>query len=275
MKIIQLTDIHYGAKGEAIYGREPSFALRLAIESINEEHSDAEFAILTGDLTHKGSVEAYRYLKEDLDRLKMPYYLILGNHDDRLNAKKVFGMQSDCNGFMQYAFMCKNNSVFLMLDTLQGFDTPYTHAGFYCQKRLEWLQEKLAEYRHKSLYICMHHAPFDTGIKAMDSIGLNKVDSMRLYEILQTHENIRHLFFGHYHSTMAGKWGHISFSSLKGISHQVKLDLHDESNVWLDFKSPEYGVILLDNQGELEPPTICVHYKDFMFDKHICVQEPM
>lgn len=174
---------------------------------------------------------------------------------------------------MQYDYVTKSGEVFLMLDTLQGHNATHSHAGFYCQARLEWLKDKLEQYKNNAIYLCLHHAPFNTGIQAMDSMRLNAQDSAKLYEALQTHRNIRHLFFGHYHSTMGGKWGDISFSSLKGISHQVKLNFNDTQNVWLDFKNPEYSVILLDNKQE--PPTICVHYKDFIFNEKPCIQEPI
>ncbi len=273
MKIIQLTDIHYGNKKEAIYGREPSFTLSMAIESINTKHNDADFCIITGDITHHGSLEAYRYLKSDLDNLKMPYYVLLGNHDERAHALKVFShLKSDENGFVQYSFVY-GHIVFLMLDTLQGHDENKKHAGFYCKKRLDWLRNKLETYKNHDVYIALHHAPFNTGLLAMDSMRLNQKDSINLYKTLQNHKHIRHIFFGHYHSTLAGKWGDFSFSSLKGISHQVKLDLIDKENVWLDFKNPEYSVVLIDKQSPEEPATICVHYEDFMFDRRLYIKE--
>ncbi len=275
MKIIQITDTHYGYKGELIYGREPAFFMQLAIQSINREHKDAKFCILTGDVTNKGTIESYEYLKSDLDKLCMPYYVLLGNHDERKNALKILPhLESDSNGFVQYAIKC-DNAIFLMLDTLQAEGEVKTHGGFFCKKRQEWLINQLQIYHDKEIYVCLHHAPFNTGIVSMDSMRLRLEDSIKLYEILQTHTNIRHLFFGHYHSTLAGKWGNISFSSLKGINHQVKLDFNDKDNVWMEFRNPEYSVILIDEKMKEEPPTLCVHFRDFMFhDKH-CIKEPI
>ncbi|MCW1532781.1 metallophosphoesterase [Campylobacter jejuni] len=135
MKFIHLTDIHYGDKKEAIYSREPSAMMRLAIEDINKNHSDADFVFITGDLTHKGSLESYTLLKQDLTKLNMPYYLILGNHDDRANALEIFNnLKQDENGFIQYEIQCNDNNVFLVLDTIKL----KSHGGEYCQKRQIW-----------------------------------------------------------------------------------------------------------------------------------------
>lgn len=253
MKIIQMTDLHYGGKNEAIYHKEPAMMLRLAIEDINKNHGDADFVFLTGDLAHRGSVEAYAYLKEDLDALAMPYYLVLGNHDSRKNALKIFeNLREDENGFIQYALEFQNE-VFLMLDTLQEVG----HGGEYCVKRRAWLRGQLERYGGKNIYLCLHHAPFATGLRAMDKIGLRQEDAEDLYAILQPYDGVRHLFFGHYHSTMCGRWGKFSFSSLKGINHQVRLDFQSEDEVFIEFRNPEYSLILIENE------VLNVHFRDF------------
>lgn len=263
MKIIQMTDLHYGEKKEAIYHREPAMMMRLAIEDINKEHSDAHFVFLSGDLTHNGSLASYAYLKEDLDKLNMPYYLILGNHDNRQNALKIFkDLKKDENGFIQYALEYENE-VFLMLDTLQDGKC----WGVYCEKRRVWLQEQLQRYANKNIYLCLHHAPFQTGLKAMDKIGLNQEDAQKLYLILNAYDNVKHLFFGHYHSTMCGRWGKFSFSSLKGINHQVKFDLENENEVFIEFRNPEYALILIQNT------LLNVHFKDFSHQKTHILEE--
>lgn len=50
MKFIHLTDTHVIGKG-LLYGQDPAARLRAAVTSINTEHSDAAFVVLTGDMT--------------------------------------------------------------------------------------------------------------------------------------------------------------------------------------------------------------------------------
>ncbi|HEG7993239.1 TPA: phosphodiesterase [Campylobacter jejuni] len=263
MKFIHLTDIHYGDKKEAIYSREPSAMMRLAIEDINKNHSDADFVFITGDLTHKGSLESYTLLKQDLTKLNMPYYFILGNHDDRANALEIFNnLKQDENGFIQYEIQCNDNNVFLVLDTIKL----KSHGGEYCQKRQIWLKNALERNQNKNIFICLHHAPFKTGLRAMDFIGLDEKHSLELYKLFNSYKNIKHLFFGHYHSTLCGRWKDISFSSLKGINHQVKFDLNS-NEILLEFRNPEYAVVLLNNE------VLNIHYNDFTFDKNLIFHE--
>ena len=150
MKIIHITDTHYGKVGEAIYKREPSYGLQEAIKSVNELHSDAEFCVITGDLVHFGQEGAYAYLKEDLSKLDIPYFLVVGNHDEREAFKRHFPQfLGDENGFVQYAFEAKNGAVFLVLDSIEAG----THAGFFCEKRQLWLKKQLEIYKDKEVYI--------------------------------------------------------------------------------------------------------------------------
>ena len=72
MKIVQLSDLHLTAGGEALFGSSPRERLDLAIDSILQSHADANFCLLTGDLADAGSVAAYAALADALRRLPMP-----------------------------------------------------------------------------------------------------------------------------------------------------------------------------------------------------------
>mgnify|MGYP002059127644 FL=1 len=64
MKFIHLTDTHVIGDG-LLYGQDPAARLLAAVASINAEHSDAGFVVLTGDMTHWGDAAAYaRFLSE-------------------------------------------------------------------------------------------------------------------------------------------------------------------------------------------------------------------
>ncbi|MCW1679543.1 hypothetical protein OLS38_07565 [Campylobacter jejuni] len=120
--------------------------------------------------------------------------------------------------------------------------------------------------QNKNIFICLHHAPFKTGLRAMDFIGLDEKHSLELYKLFNSYKNIKHLFFGHYHSTLCGRWKDISFSSLKGINHQVKFDLNS-NEILLEIRNPEYAVVLLNNE------VLNIHYNDFTFDKNLIFHE--
>ena len=52
MKFIHLTDTNLTLPGNTLYDLNPLTRLQAAVESINSEHADADFCVITGDLTH-------------------------------------------------------------------------------------------------------------------------------------------------------------------------------------------------------------------------------
>src|SRR5262245_51140007 len=102
-KFIHITDTHFVPPGESLYGLNPLDRLALCVADVNKHHADASFLIHTGDLAHKGEPEAYDALKRELDKLAMPYHLLVGNHDNRANFRTSFPQaKADANGFIQY-----------------------------------------------------------------------------------------------------------------------------------------------------------------------------
>jgi 3',5'-cyclic AMP phosphodiesterase CpdA len=61
------------APGLKLYGLDPRARLDAAIADINKHHADAEVAVVTGDLTHWGEVEAYRNFLHSMRALQVPY----------------------------------------------------------------------------------------------------------------------------------------------------------------------------------------------------------
>ena len=266
MKIIHLTDTHLGYTGQEIYQRSPIPALEKAIKSINQEHSDAEMLVITGDLAHAGHPEAYQNLKSILEQLTIPYHLVIGNHDDRPTISELFhDFKLDENGFAQKVITTEKG-LFILLDTvIEG-----THAGYYCETRFAWLEEQLAKANNTPVYVFMHHAPFDTGIPAMDVISLKKSHGERLGDLFDKYNTVKHLFFGHYHRPIAGQWRGIAFSTLRGMNHQVRLDLHRDNMIQGCFEEPQYCVVLLEDDRTL------IHYHDYMHQSdHFDIGNPV
>ena len=89
----------------------------------------------------------------------------------------------------------------------------------------------------------MHHPPFNLHLTSMDRIGF--ADQVPFTEIIRTSKHsIRHIFFGHAHRPLSGNWMGISFSSLRGTNHQVRLDFKSELIGFVD-EPPEYSVVFI------------------------------
>ncbi len=239
MKLIQISDLHIIEPGEKIYGLDPLQRLNTCIADININHSDAECCVITGDLTDRGEIDAYQALREVLAQLRIPFYLLLGNHDDRRRFLEVFPeSEQDGSGFVQYT---RRTAVgdFFFLDTLdQG-----KSGGLYCESRREWLRQRLQESDGRSVYLFMHHPPFDIGIRGLDAIRLMEPESFA--ELIADYSNIKHLFFGHVHRPVSGSWRGIPFSAIVSTNHQVAMDF-EAPHIIHSGGDPGYNVVLLD-----------------------------
>ena len=107
MKFVQLSDVHLVACGGELNGCVPSLRLRSCLDDILQSHSDAEFCVISGDLTEFAEPSAYQLLKDMLDEFPLPYFLMMGNHDDRDVFLRIFdNYHQDPMGFIQFKHQC-------------------------------------------------------------------------------------------------------------------------------------------------------------------------
>jgi len=255
---LHLTDLHLTPAGAPLlYGLDPGDRLAAAVADICHRHgpgsdTPAAFAVITGDLTHNGEPEAYARLHGILTGLPCPAHLLLGNHDERDAFRAAFpDAPLDDQGFVQQAVSTPAGT-FVMLDT----KIPGTHAGGLCHARLDWLAARLAA-DEAPVFLFLHHPPYRVGITAMDAIPLRDADA--LWEVIAPHRGrVRHLFHGHLHRPIAGSWRGIPASSLRGLSHQVRLDFAPRTTTPGSHEPPAYAVV------RATPREVVVHSHDFL-----------
>jgi 3',5'-cyclic-AMP phosphodiesterase len=258
MKFIHLTDIHLVPPNEKLWGFDTFGRLDLCLADILKFHADAEFCVISGDLTERGDMAAYVALQQRLESFPIATHLMLGNHDSRGNYLKVFGGAYEF-GFVQHSLV-KDGRHFLFLDTLKGGTSS---SGLLDAPRRTWLKNALAQAGTAPTYIFMHHPPFPIHHPLMDLIPLE--DGEGFGDILQGH-NVRHIFFGHAHRMLSGQWRGMSFSSLPGLSHQLPLVEGSVSTVYSD-EPPMYSVVFLQN-GQ-----ITVHTDAFMHRSKVAMAD--
>jgi len=259
LKLIHLTDTHLVNKGTRLYGLDPHERLRLAIDDINRTHGDAHAVLITGDLTNWGGPEEYLAVADALTALQLPLHLLLGNHDIRDNFKAAFpDVACDANGYVQSSVDTDHGRL-ILLDTLQEG----THGGWLCEDRLNWLETQMLQAKG-SIYLFMHHPPFDIGIAALDQIGLMQKDEF-VAVITPYKSRIRQIFFGHVHRPINGEWLGIPFSTLRATNHQVRLNLDPQETGVLEFtyEPPCYAVVLIDDHKTL------IHAHEYMYSDDI------
>ncbi len=246
MKIIHITDIHIRPPGEGIYGMNSAKRFETVVEDVASRHSDADLAVITGDLTHYGEPEAYEVLAPILDRLPMPVRLMLGNHDKRANFVARFpSTPVDDNGFVQsYIDAPGNIGRLIFLDT---HETGWS-GGRLCKKRLGWLKARLDEAGDRPAIVFMHHPPLRFGVVHFDEICL--AEPQPFLDILKAHKGgIRHLILGHIHLPLNGTFpGGIPFTAGRGCNHQIILDAAEKRCTW-SAGVPNYNIIIVDDDS--------------------------
>lgn len=233
MKFIHITDPHLMPAGTPLYGMDTRSILDTCLDDIARLHGDAEFCVITGDLTENGDIESYRWLKERLAGFPLDTRLLLGNCDNRENFLSVFG--GPCaDGFVQSAIR-QDGHLLLFLDTLGDGQSA---EGRFDGRRLDWLRRQLAGLGRSPAIIFMHHPPFDIGHRN-DAIKL--ADDTAFLEVLST-SPVQHVFFGHTHRPVSGVWRGMGFTGLPGLSFQIPL-VTGSVKADTSREPPFYGVV--------------------------------
>ena len=222
MMIAQITDLHVRPPGKRAYTVvESSAMLAATVEAINGLPRLPDVVIATGDLTDCGLPEEYAALRELLAPLDMPVYLVPGNHDRRAELFAAFGEDGyfpDDDEFLHY--VVEDNDVRLI-----GLDTVVPGAGYgrMCERRLRWLDDRLAEERDRPTLIFMHHPPFSTGLAAMDDINCR--DGDRMAAVIGKYRHVERVVCGHHHRPIVTRWAGTIGSVAPSTAHQVTLHL--------------------------------------------------
>jgi 3',5'-cyclic-AMP phosphodiesterase len=242
MIIAQITDLHVVERGRKMQGTvDTNGAAEAAVAHLQSLVPRPDVVLVSGDLCDDGAPAEYEYLREVLDALAMPYYVIPGNHDRRAALLRAFAGHAwaSPSGFVQY--VVDDHPVRLVaLDTLRE----EREDGLLCGERLAWLEETLAAAPDKPTLIFMHHPPFATGIWWMDASGLSGADELR--RIVARNPQVGRIACGHIHRPIQSNWGGTMVSIAPSTSHQVHLDLVPES--------PPHVV--------MEPPALYLHAFD-------------
>jgi len=260
LKILQLSDLHLiGENSNSLYGICPYNRLQKALKSIEEWHSDADFIVLTGDLTDDASSGAYTLLEKTIQESSIPIYPILGNHDKRDVFSDYFP-EYLTDGFIQYTKKI-DNKIFIFLDTLVE-DNPY---GELCEVRMKWFADRLEEYRENSIYIFMHHHPIDSGLHEMDNMA-NFKSSKIFWHLLKRYDNVKHISFGHIHRIMHSFKNGVSLHSTRSTTFQVAYRPDSKAEFLTNEENPTYAIL-----ESMEDDSLRVHHHEFMNEDRLYI----
>lgn len=239
---IWMTDLHFITQG-LVRGADPRKNLSAAISHINQHYADHEFCIISGDLVNLETAEVYNALKGQLDELKIPYFPMVGNDDNRELLRSTLPLPANCMAdFIQYS-ISTDEGLMLCLDTLKDGEV----TGELCPTRLEWLERELDGAQNKPVFIFLHHPPMDLELPMLDPLKMQNGDEF--LDLIARYNNVKHLFIGHVHRAISGTVRGIPFCTMNAISFQAPPPRPDWT--WEGFESndeaPRFGVLSIEN----------------------------
>lgn len=226
VKFVQIADSHVDVNSS--YSQN---VLKSAVEDINKQ-PDISFVIFTGDNINNPSIENLRAFVKIIKKLKVPYYIALGNHDvyksRGLSKVRYYEILRETNIFYpqrkpNYKFT-RGEFVFLVLDGAKEIIPGAV--GYYRKDTLKFLNKNLSRNKKKQVVI-LQHFPVIYPEGAESKLKTHKTYKLEEYtKILDNHHNVLAVLSGHFHTnseTMKDGVYHISTPSLLTLPQSYKI----------------------------------------------------
>lgn len=122
------------------------------VDGINTRE-DIDFVIINGDLTDFGQNNEYRWIARSLSKLKIPYIVVIGNHDMLANGKLIYSKMFGPENFSFFnngnKFICLNSN-----SRERGYDGSLPDTA--------WLRAELQQVSgFQNVFVFSHVPPFD------------------------------------------------------------------------------------------------------------------
>jgi Icc protein len=202
--VAQLSDTHIVRSGATYFGLDTSRFLADAIDAVHALDRRPDCVVVTGDLVNTGRPQEYARFREVMSALRLPYYVIPGNHDDREAMRaalpaSTYGESQD--GPVRYAI--EDFGVRIV-----GLDAnaprPWPGAALDPQT-LQWLEGTVVARPHRPTIVCVHQPPFRTGLHYLDVFGFR--GARRLRRLVTRSPEVGRVICGHIHCVRSQRWG--------------------------------------------------------------------
>ncbi len=188
LKITHITDTHIG-EIDALRGKIDSRKNFLnVLQQVKRE--DPDIIVLGGDLAgDRGEIASYRWIKQEMDSLNIPYQVMAGNHDITENMYSIFKLkEGPVVGSLYDKKKIKGR-------TLIFLDSSSHKVDQFQLKQLEMDAKKSGE----EIMLFIHHPPLECGCLFMD-MHYPLLNRDEVFPVLQSISNLNYIICGHYHT---------------------------------------------------------------------------
>jgi 3',5'-cyclic-AMP phosphodiesterase len=184
IRLAQLSDMHLvGEAAPHPFGQDTAASLAAVIDELSTR---PDVAVMTGDLTDDGSLEAYHRVRAHTAGLADEVHAVPGNHDDPANMYEVLGGGRDD---VRLVSLSRRWTMLLVNSQWLGHD-----AGRIAPETLDAIDEALAR-ASQHVIACMHHPPASTCNDPYCGI----VNGAQTLSVLRRHRQLRAVLSGHLH----------------------------------------------------------------------------
>lgn len=240
LKLIQITDTHlYRDTDKKLAGVNTEESLHSVIQ-LAAKLPNADGLLLTGDLVHDSSKEAYERFYQHIQQLNASGYCIPGNHDE---TEKLNQFTARCS-LQSLGTFETDHWLFIMLDSsIEGeAGSRFTDNELH---RLRLTLESADNNKHVAL--CMHHQPVPIASKWMDTMALSNQHAF--FSLLSAYPQVKTIIFGHIHQEFYAEYQAIKLFGTPSTCIQFS---PESDEFGLDIIPPGFRWLVMSDTGEIQ-----------------------
>ena len=237
---LHLTDPHlFADRSGELRGTATHASLTAVLDHYQSGDWRADIALVTGDLIHDDSAEAYGHFVDLLGTLGIPVYCLPGNHDVRRLMQQALAEPP----FHYCASLRSNDWLIVNIDScVTGQAGGHVSAG-----ELDRLDHEIGSTDATHVMVCLHHPPVLMQSRWLDSVGLD--NRSELLQRLGVSGKVRVVVFGHVHQPYDAEHDGIRIIGTPSTCRQFK----QRSTLFaVDDNPPAYRRLRLLDDGSLD-----------------------
>lgn len=202
---VHLSDLHIGDIEDPTLLSDTGETLSAVAGVLRGMAPAPHFAVVSGDLTHRGDPSSYRAVSQALAALPCPVIYGLGNHDDR----NGYAQGLSTGGGPAFGDRVVAGLHVVVLDT----GVPGRIGGAIDAHQFDWLAETLGHHRDLPKLIVMHHPPAlggEHGWKTLDGTSTERLAALLRGRAIPA------ILTGHIHQDRIAIWNGIPVVTVSG-----------------------------------------------------------
>jgi Icc protein len=246
LRVLHLTDPHlYADPDGALRGTVTADSLQAVLDHYGTSDWCAHRVLVTGDLIHDDSADAYERFRDLLSPLKLRVHCVPGNHDIADLMRPVCARPP----FSYCAWEEVGDWLLIGIDSCVNGEA----GGAVSNEELERLSETVTRSAARHVMVFVHHPPIPMGSRWLDTVGL--ANGRALLERLRSLGRVRALAFGHVHQEYDATHEGIRILGTPSTCRQFK---PRSDNFAVDERPPAYRRIELGTDGQVDTQLIWV-----------------